>query len=203
MNTLPSHSVTQWLLQWQAGDSHALDELTALVYQDLHHLARNYLRRERPDHTLQATALVHEAYIQLCDLQHLDWKNRAHLIGVVAGVMRHVLVDHARQHAAQKRGGADLIKLPLSRAERVVAADANSEIDLLELHDALEKLAAQSEKWGRKAKVVELFYFGGLSVAEIAEVISAEGAEVSAATVEKDLRSARAWLYQALRNKRK
>jgi RNA polymerase sigma factor (TIGR02999 family) len=198
MNSLPSQSVTQWLHKWQSGDAHALDELTELVYRDLHHLARNYLRGERSDHTLQATALVHEAYLQLHGLQHIKWKNRAQFIAVIATVMRHVLVDHARRHTAQKRGGEGIIKLPLSRAERL---PMGSDIDLIELNDALEKLAAQSDKWRRKAKVVELFYFGGLSVAEIAEVISAVGAEVKAATVEKDLKSARAWLYQALSKK--
>ncbi len=197
MSDLPSQNVTQWLLKWQAGDSNALEELTGLVYEDLRRLARNYLRRERPDHTLQATALVHEAYLQLHDLQHIEWKNRAQFIGVVANVMRHVLVDHARGHAAQKRGGASNVKLPLSRAERVVT---DSGVNLIELNDALEKLAAQSAKSKRKAKIVELFYFGGLSVAEIAEVISAEGDAVKPATIEKDLKSARAWLYQALGN---
>jgi len=197
MSALPSQNVTQWLLKWQAGDAHALDELTQLVYEDLHKLARGYLRRERPDHTLQATALVHEAYLQLHGLQHIDWKNRSQFIGLVANVMRHVLVDHARKHAAQKRGGADIIKLPLSRAERVIAG---SSVNLIELNDALEKLAAQSAKSKRKAKIVELFYFGGLSVAEIAEVISAEGDAVKPATIEKDLKTARAWLYQALGN---
>lgn len=200
MNSLPSESVTRWLQKWRAGDEHALDELTTLVYEDLHHIARNYLRGERSDHTLQATALVHEAYLQLHGLQHVEWKNRAQFIAVVANVMRHVLVDHARRHAAQKRGGDGedpAIKLPLSRAERVVE---NAGVDLIELNDALEKLAAQSEKSKRKAKVVELFYFGGLSVAEIAEVISAEGDAVKPATIEKDLKNARAWLYKVLGN---
>src|SRR6185369_1880387 len=105
MTELSSQTVTQWLLKWHAGDESALNQLSELVYQDLHRLARKYLRHERPDHTLQATALVHEAYLQLHDLQHLDWKSRAHFIGVVAQVMRHVLVDHARERAAQKRGG--------------------------------------------------------------------------------------------------
>jgi len=200
MDSLPSESVTRWLQKWQAGDESALEELTTLLYEDLQRLARSYLRRERSDHTLQATALVHEAYLQLHGLQHIEWQSRAQFIGVIAGVMRHVLVDHARKHAAQKRGGDGddaAIKLPLSRAERVVTG---SGVNLIELNDALEKLAAQSEKSRRKAKAVELFYFGGLSVAEIAEVISAEGDEVKPATIEKDLKNARAWLYQALGN---
>jgi RNA polymerase sigma-70 factor, ECF subfamily len=195
MSTLPSQSVTQWLLKWREGDESALDDLTGLIYQDLHGLARNYLRGERPGHTLQATALVHEAYLQLRELQHLEWKNRSQLIGVVAQVMRHILVDYARQHAAQKRGGG-AIKLPMSRADRVVA---ESEVDLVELNEALDKLAGTSARSRRMAKAVELFYFGGLSVAEITEVLSEDGAMVKPATVEKDLQNARAWLYRALK----
>jgi RNA polymerase sigma factor (TIGR02999 family) len=196
MSTLPSQTVTQWLLKWRAGDESALDEVTGLIYQDLHRLARNYLRGEQPDHTLQATALVHEAYLQLRGLQHLEWKNRSQLVGVVAQVMRHVLVDHARQRAAQKRGGG-AFKLPLSRADRVAA---ESEVDLIELNEALDKLAGTSVRSQRMAKAVELFYFGGLSVAEIAEVLGDEGTAVKPATIEKDLQNARAWLYRALTN---
>jgi len=188
MTELSPQTVTQWLLKWQGGDESALNELSELVYADLHRLAKQYLRGERPDHTLQATALVHEAYLQLHQLQHLDWKSRAHFVGVIAQVMRHVLVDHARERAAQKRGSAG-IKLPISRAERVVA---ESEIDLLELHDALERLA---KEWPRKAKVVELHYFGGLSAKEIAEVLSADGTPISQRTVENDLKIARAKLH--------
>jgi RNA polymerase sigma factor (TIGR02999 family) len=186
MNTSPSQSVTQWLHKWRAGDESALDELSGMVYDDLHRLARSYLNRERPGHTLQATALVHEAYLQLHDLRHIDWKNRGQFIAVVARVMRHVLVDHARRHVAEKRGGG-AVKLPLSRAERVVA---ESDVDLIELNDALERLAAESP---RKAQVVELHYFGGLSAREIAEVLSAEKS-VSQRTVENDLKIARAKL---------
>jgi RNA polymerase sigma factor (TIGR02999 family) len=188
MTELSSQTVTQWLLKWHGGDESALNDLSELVYEDLHRLAQNYLRHERPDHTLQATALVHEAYLQLHDLQHLDWKNRAHFIGVVAQVMRHVLVDHARERAAQKRGG-DAVKLPITRAERVVA---QSEVDLVELNEALERLAAESP---RKAKVVELHYFGGLSSKEIVEVLSASEEPISQRTVENDLKIARAKLH--------
>ena len=126
--------------------------------------------------------------MQLHDLQHLDWKNRAHFIGVVAQVMRHVLVDHARERAAQKRGG-DAVKVPITRAERVVA---QSDVDLVELNEALDRLAAESS---RKAKVVELHYFGGLSAKEIAEVLSANGVLISQRTVENDLKIARAKLH--------
>ena len=188
MTELTPQTVTQWLLKWHGGDDCALNELSELVYEDLHRLAHNYLRHERPDHTLQATALVHEAYLQLHDLQHLDWKNRAHFIGVVAQVMRHVLVDHARERAAQKRGG-DAVKVPISRADRIIS---RTEVDLVELNEALNRLAAESP---RKAKVVELYYFGGLSAREIAEVLSADDTPVSQRTVENDLKIARAKLH--------
>jgi RNA polymerase sigma factor (TIGR02999 family) len=194
MNTLPSQSVTQWLHKWQSGDEHALEELTGLIYADLRRLARHYLRKERPNHTLQATALVHEAYLQLHELQHIDWKNRAQFIAVVAQVMRHVLVDHARQQAAHKRGGGAL-KLPLSRASRVVA---ESEVDLLDLNEALAQLAKESP---RKAQVIELSYFGGLSAKEIAEVLSTDEKGISQRTVENDLKIARAKLHILLSNK--
>jgi RNA polymerase sigma factor (TIGR02999 family) len=194
MRSLPSQSVTQWLLKWQAGDESALKELTGFVYKDLHRLAQNYLRKERPNHTLQATALVNEAYLQLHDLQHIDWKNRAQFMGVVAQVMRHVLVDHAREHAAQKRGGG-AIKLSLSRAERLVADEA---VDVIDLNEALEKLAKESP---RKAQVVELFYFGGLSAKEIAEVLSADEKSIAQRTVENDLKIARAKLHSWLSSK--
>jgi RNA polymerase sigma factor (TIGR02999 family) len=170
--------------------------LTELVYEDLRRAAQNYLRRERPDHTLQATALVHEAYLQIHGLRHIDWKNRAQFIAVVAQVMRHVLVDHARERAAEKRGGGAL-RLPLSRAGR---AATDSGIDLIELNDALEKLAAESP---RKARAVELFYFGGLSAREIAEVLSAGEESVSQRTVENDLKIARARLHNLLASEQK
>lgn len=188
MTDLSPQTVTQWLLKWHEGDKSALNDLSVLVYDDLHRLALNYVRKERSDHTLQATALVHEAYLQLHDLQHLDWKNRAHFIGVVAQVMRHVLVDHARVHAAKKRGG-DVQKLPITRAERLAV---ESDIDLIALNDALDRLAAESP---RKAKVVELHYFGGLSAKEIADVFSADGESIAPRTVENDLKIARAKLH--------
>jgi RNA polymerase sigma factor (TIGR02999 family) len=191
MTELSPQTVTQWLVKWHGGDESALNGLSELVYEDLHRLAQNYLRRERPDHTLQATALVHEAYLQLQDLQHLDWKNRAHFIGVVAQVMRHVLVDHARERGAQKRGG-DAVKLPITRAERVVA---ESEVDLIELNDALDRLALDSP---RKARVVELHYFGGLTAKEIARVLSADETSISQRSVENDLKIARAKLHGML-----
>lgn len=195
MTVVPPQTVTQWLVKWRAGDPAALNEVTELVYEDLRRLAQNLLRNERPEHTLQATALVHEAYLQLHDLQHIDWKNKAQFICIVAQVMRHVLVDHARERAAQKRGGG-AVKLPISRAERVIA---KSEIDLVELNEALERLANESP---RKARVIELYYFGGLSAKEIAEVLSAGETSVSQRTVESDLQIARAKLHRWLTGQR-
>ena len=191
MTELTPQTVTQWLLKWHGGDESALNDLSELVYQDLRRLAQNYLRHERPDHTLQATALVHEAYLHLHEVQHLDWKNRAHFIGVVAQVMRHVLVDHARERAAKKRGG-DAVRLPISRVERMVA---ESGIDLLELNEALNRLAQESP---RKGKVIELYYFGGLSAKEVAEVLSVDETSISQRTVENDLKIARAKLHKWL-----
>ena len=191
LTVLPTQSVTQWLLKWREGDESALAELTQMVYRDLRRLAESYLRKERAGHTLQPTALVHEAYLQIQDLQHIDWKNRSQFIAVIAQVMRHVLVDYAREHAAKKRGG-DAVKLPLSRAK---GALIGSDMDLLELNEALEKLALNSP---RKARVVELFYFGGLTAKEIAEVLSAEERSVSQRTVENDLKIARARLHSLL-----
>jgi len=194
MTELSPQTVTQWLLKWHSGDESALKDLSGLVYEDLRRLAQGYLSQERSDHTLQATALVHEAYLQLDELQHIDWKNRAQFISVVAQVMRHVLVDHARERAAQKRGGGAK-KLPISRAERVIA---ESEVNLVELNDALDRLAKESP---RKAKVVELYYFGGLSAKEIAEVLSADETSISQRTVENDLKIARAKLHGWLRSR--
>lgn len=194
MLNLPAQTVTHWLLKWRGGDESALDELTQLVYADLRRLARSYLRHERPNHTLQATALVHEAYVQVQALQHLEWKNRGHFVAVVAQVMRHVLVDHAREHAALKRGGG-MEKVPLTGDEALVAPRG---VDLLALDEALDKLAVDSP---RKAKVIELFYFGGLRAREIAEVLSAGDDTVSQRTVESDLQIGRAklhrWLHDA------
>jgi len=194
MTELSPQTVTQWLLKWHSGDESALKDLSGLVYEDLRRLAQGYLSQERSDHTLQATALVHEAYLQLDEFQHIDWKNRAQFISVVTQVMRHVLVDHARERAAQKRGGGAK-KLPISRAERVIA---ESEVNLVELNDALDRLAKESP---RKAKVVELYYFGGLSAKEIAEVLSADETSISQRTVENDLKIARAKLHGWLRSR--
>ncbi len=176
------HDITQLLLEWRNGNQQALEKLTPLVYDELRRLASRYLRRERADHTLQATALVNEAYVQLIGQQQMDWQNRAHFIGVAARLMRNILVDHARAHASAKRGdGKDA--LPLDEA---IAAPARVPADVIALDDALKDLARRDE---RKSRIIELRYFGGLSMEETAEVTS-----LSVATIRRELRMAEAWL---------
>jgi RNA polymerase sigma factor (TIGR02999 family) len=178
-------------VQWSQGDRTALDKLTPLVYDELHRLAASYLRSLRPDHTLQATALVHEAYLRLLDIKNIDWKSRAHFICLMAQLMRRVLVDHARHNVAQKRGGG-AVKVPLSRAER---ASVESTIDMVELNEALERFAA---RFPRQAQVIELHFFAGLRIEEIPAVLSENGGELSSRTVERDLKFARAWLRKEM-----
>jgi RNA polymerase sigma factor (TIGR02999 family) len=179
---LPPDDVTQLLLAWGRGDPSALERLLPLVEAELRRLARHYMRGERTGHTLQATALVNEAYLRLVEQHRVQWQNRAHFVGVAARLMRRVLVDHARTHQYAKRGGG---------ARRVTLDDAaglvlNRPVDLVALDEALGRLAAVD---GRKARVVELRFFGGLSVEEAAEVLG-----VSAVTVKREWAMARAWL---------
>lgn len=190
---LASESVTELLVQWSHGDETALEKLTPLVYDELHRLAANYLRNQRPDHTLQTTALVHEAYLQLLDMRQIEWTNRAHFIGLAAKMMRCVLCDHARKHAARKRGGG-AYKVPLSRAQRVVA---EREVNLIALDEALERFG---KRFPRQAKVIELHFFGGLDMDEITSLLSADGTVLSQRTVERDLRFAKAWLLKEIGN---
>ncbi|HLK51306.1 MAG TPA: sigma-70 family RNA polymerase sigma factor [Bryobacteraceae bacterium] len=168
------------------GDAKAADQLVPLVYGELRRLAAHYLRGERPDHTLQPTALVNEAYLQLIDQKSNRWQNRAHFIGVAAQLMRRILVDHARAHRADKRGGRD-VKVPLDAA--LVVSQQRSE-ELLVLDEALQRLAVQDLQ---QSRIVELRFFGGLSVEETAEVLG-----ISTATVKRDWSVARAWLYREL-----
>ena len=178
--------ITKLLDRWSAGDTEALSELLPVVYSELKVLADRYLRRERDNHTLQPTALVHEAYLRLTDLRSARFNNRVHFYGAVAQVMRQVLVDHARRRLAGKRGsGALLVQLD-------EASDVGSPggLDVLALDDALERL---SRTRAQPAKVVELRYFGGLSIDETAEYL-----QISPATVKRHLTFARAWLYRAL-----
>src|SRR5262245_22016089 len=177
-----SHDVTRLLREWRSGDQQALEQLTALVYDELRRLAAHYIRRERPDHTLQATALINEAYLRLIGQQQNDWQNRAHFIGVAAHLMRNILVDHTRARAAAKRGrGAK--ELPLDEA---IGVPGKTAPDIIALDDALKDLAKRDE---RKSRIIELRYFGGLSMEETAEVIG-----LSVATARREMRMAEAWL---------
>ena len=187
-------SVTVLLVAWSHGDQEALEKLAPLVYDELHRLAAHYLRNQQPGNTLQATALVHEAYLQLLGLKQVSWKDRAHFIGLAARMMRCVLVDYARKRSAGKRGGG-INKVTLSWADKVVAESA---VDLEALDDALEEFARQHP---RPAKVVELHFFGGLKVEEIPAVLEGSGFDVSERTVERDLKFARAWLLQEIEGK--
>jgi RNA polymerase sigma factor (TIGR02999 family) len=184
--TRSTAAVTRMLLDWSTGDERARDEMLPLVYDELRRLAGAYLNQERRDHTLQPTALVHEAYLRLIDQHQIDWKNRAQFIGLAAVMMRRILVNHARDRAAAKRGG-QAQKVPLTGIE--VAGDA-PDVDVIELHDALDRLDALDP---RKSRIVELKFFGGLTTAEIGEVL-----QVSVATVERDWSFARAWLYDVI-----
>jgi RNA polymerase sigma factor (TIGR02999 family) len=179
-------SITQALVELSSGDASARDRLFPLVYDALRDLARRELRRERPDHTLSATALVHEAYLKLVQLERIDWKGRAHFFGVCAPVMRQVLISHARSRNAAKRG-AGAAKLPLSDAMAV--AEERPE-ELLALDEALARLEALSP---RQARVVEARFFAGLSVEETAAALG-----ISPATVKREWTAARAWLNREL-----
>jgi RNA polymerase sigma factor (TIGR02999 family) len=179
--------ITQLLIDWSNGDQAALEKLMPLVYDELRRLATNYLRRERASHTLQPTALVNEAYLKLVDQRNAKWQNRAQFFGISAQLMRRILVDHARQHMAAKRGGSKQQRLSITSAERVVK---QPEIDLLALNEALDELTIMDPQ---QAQIVELKFFGGLSIEETAEVLG-----ISHATVERDWKMARAWLRRQL-----
>ncbi|MBS1809576.1 MAG: sigma-70 family RNA polymerase sigma factor [Acidobacteria bacterium] len=187
MSTASPHEVTRLLLDWRRGNHAALDQLMPLVYHELHQQARRYLRRERPDHTLQPTALVHEAYLQLVDQTQVNWENRAHFFGAAAQAMRRILVDSARAHQAEKRG-AGQENLPLDEA--IGVADKRS-TELIALDDALKTLATMD---AQQCRVVELRYFGGLSIEETAEVLS-----ISPATVKREWNSAKVWLHHEIK----
>src|SRR5437773_11438550 len=182
-----SEGVTQLLIDWSKGDQKALDKLMPLVHSELRRLANNYLRRERQNHTLQPTALVNEAYLKLVDQRNPKWQNRAQFYGVAAQLMRRILVDHARQHQAAKRGGFAQQRLSITGGERLAA---KPEMDLLALHEALEELRTFDPQ---QERIVELRFFGGLSIEETAEVMG-----IGHATVERDWKMARAWLRRKL-----
>lgn len=177
--------VTRLLQEWSAGDESAAERLMPLVYDELRKLARDYLRRERPDHTLQPTALVNEAYLKLVDQRH-GWQNRHHFFGIAAQVMRRILIDHARARASEKRGGQ---RQKLSLDDVSVPTEERA-AELLSLDEALRKL---SEVFPQKGRVVELRFFGGLSVDETAKVLG-----VSDKTVMREWESAKLWLYREM-----
>jgi RNA polymerase sigma-70 factor (ECF subfamily) len=178
--------VTAVLLAWRGGDAAALDQLIPIVYAELRRLAHGYMRDERPDHPLQTTALVHEAYLRLVDVKRTDWESRSHFFAVTAQMMRRVLVEAARRRDAGKRGG-DASHLALDEA---LLPAPERRADLVALDEALDRLAAVD---ARKARVVELNYFGGLSVEETAHVLG-----VSVETVARDWRMAKLWLQRDL-----
>ena len=183
MSEHPTDNLTSLLHQVSQGDRGAVDLLLPVIYDELRKLAANYLRRERPDHTLQPTALVHEAYLRLIDQSRVNWQNRAHFFGVAAQIMRRLLVDHARKHNAEKRG-PDFQKLSLDEnIDRAVERSA----ELIALDDALKTLATFD---AQKARMVELRYFGGLSIEETADVMG-----VTPTTIKRHWRFAKAWLH--------
>ena len=181
-----SDNVTRLLLEWGDGNQQALEALVPLIYKELRNLAHNFLYRERPGHTLQTTALVHEAYLKLIDQNDARWQNRAHFFAIAAQAMRRILIDSARKHAAAKRGGPQE-ELSLDEvADIALEPDGN----LLKLDEALNQLAKIDP---RQSRIVELRYFGGLTIEETAEVTS-----VSPATVKREWMMARAWLHQEI-----
>jgi RNA polymerase sigma factor (TIGR02999 family) len=180
-----SHPVTALLVAWSKGDERALDALAPLVYDELRRLARSYMRQERPGHTLQSTALVHEAFLRLID-QRVQWNSRAHFFGIAAQMMRRILVDHAKAQSAAKRGsGAIRIEL-----DEGLAASPQRDVDLLALDEALERLTKVDPQ---RSRIVELRFFAGLSNEESAEVLG-----VSPATIQRQWAGARAWLFHEL-----
>ena len=181
--------VTQLLIDASRGDRDALDALMPTVYSELRRLAEWYLRSERPDHTLQATALVHEAYMRLIDQRNVDWQNRAQFFGLAAQMMRRILVNHAEAHHAAKRGGMAQ-KLSLDEAIRFFDEE---QIDLLELNEALKKLAELDE---RQSQIIELRFFGGLTIDEVASVL-----QISPATIKREWHMAKTWLLREMSQK--
>jgi RNA polymerase sigma factor (TIGR02999 family) len=182
-----SHDVTQLLLEWSKGNGNALEELLPLVYRELQKIAHRYLAQERNSNTLQTTALVHEAFLKLVDQNRIQWQNRAHFFGIAAQAMRRILVDHARHRLTNKRGsGAEKV----SFEEGLIDVSDEKASSLIELDAALERLCEIDEQ---KSKLVELRYFGGLSIEETAQVLG-----VSIATVNRQWRLAKAWLYKEI-----
>ena len=177
--------ISQLLRAWSGGDQSALERLTPIVYQELHRLARAHMKRERPGHSLQTTALVNEAYMRLVDYKRMEWQNRAHFFAASAQVMRRILVEHARRHNLKRGGG-----LPHISLDEAAVVGGNRSADLVALDDAMNALAQFDS---RKMQVVEMRFFAGLSVEETAEVL-----KVSPVTVMRDWNTAKSWLYREL-----
>jgi RNA polymerase sigma factor (TIGR02999 family) len=181
--------VTSLLIRWRSGDRAALEQLTPLVYDELRRLARSYLRRERSDHTLNGTALVHEAYLRLVDQRNVEWHSRSHFFALAAESIRRILVDHARARIAEKRGGAN-VKVSLDEA---LAPADEKDLDMLALDDALKALAGADPQ---QSRIVELRYFAGLTIEETADVLS-----ISPATVKREWTTAKAFLKREMLRK--
>lgn len=180
-------TVSQLLVNWGHGDQEAREALIPLVYEELRRLARRYLWRERPDHTLQSAALVHEAYLRLVHQEPPQWQNRAHFFGVAAQLMRHILVDHARNRLAAKRGAG----APRLTLDPKIALPQNREVDLVALDDALKRLASLDPQ---QSRIIELRFFGGLSIQDTSVVLG-----ISPATVKREWTTARAWLQREMK----
>lgn len=179
-------SITQLLIEWSQGDKAAFDQLMPLVYDELRKLARSHLRHERPDHTLQATALVHEAYLRLIDQHSVTWKNRAHFFGIASQMMRRILVNYAVRRGARKRGG---LRQRVS-LDDAVGLSGERELDVVALDEALKELERLDP---RQSRIVELRFFGGLSIEETAEVLN-----ISPATVKREWATAKLWLRRQM-----
>ena len=188
MGSAPAPDLTQLLETWSHGNQRALEQLMPLVYGELRRLASAHLRHERSNHTLQSTALVHEAFMRLVNQQDVEWRNRAHFFGIAAQIIRRILVDHARVQGSEKRGSG-AVKLELDPA-LAGAHDSRLDVDLLTLNDALDRLSQLDARQGR---IVELRFFAGLSVDETAEVMN-----VSPRTVKREWNTARAWLFREM-----
>src|SRR5215471_13227599 len=184
----PAPDVTRWLVSWSQGDQAALEQLMPLVYGELRRLASAYLRRERSNHTLQSTALVHEAFLRLVNQRDVQWSNRAHFYAIAAQMIRRILVDYARSQHSEKRG-AGAVKLALDEA-LAVPGHSGSDVDLLALNSALDQL---SQFDPRQSRIVELRFFSGLSIEETAEVMN-----LSPASVKREWNTARAWLFREM-----
>ncbi len=186
--------MTRLLSAWQSGDSRALERLTPLIYEELRNRARKYMRQERPGHTLQATAVVHEAFVKLVEMD-IPWQDRAHFFAVAARQMRRILVDHAKMRFREKRGGTTTTSSVEELQGLEIGPPTPGDIDVIEIDEALQRLATSN---ARLAELVELHYFGGLTYQELSETL-----KISEATVDRELRLAKAWILSQIRPNRR